>query len=84
MDKYLNEKCDCVCNLSTTYNTPRIIPKSSLRPAKKVKFENIEINVPNDYDTYLTLLYDKNYMQIPPKEDRYNHIYNTVDFGPYE
>lgn len=84
VDKYLNEKCDCVCNLSTTYNTPRIIPKSSLRPAKKVKFENIEINVPNDYDTYLTLLYDKNYMELPPDNERYNHIYNTVDFGPYE
>ena len=58
-------------------NFERVIPK-------KVKFEDVEVNIPNDYDKYLKIIYGDNYMEIPPKEDRYNHIYNTVDFGPYK
>lgn len=83
IEKYRNENCKNVCNLSTTYELVSI-PKNIFRPPKKVKFEDVEVNIPNDYDKYLKIIYGDNYMQIPPKEDRYNHIYNTVDFGPYE
>lgn len=83
IEKYRNENCKNVCNLSTTYELVSI-PKNIFHPPKKVKFEDVEVNIPNDYDKYLKIIYGDNYMQIPPKEDRYNHIYNTVDFGPYE
>ena len=83
IEKYRNENCENVCNLSTTYELVSI-PKNIFHPPKKVKFEDVEVNIPNDYDKYLKIIYGDNYMQIPPKEDRYNHIYNTVDFGPYE
>ena len=36
-----------------------------------------------DTSEFLNKIYGY-YMKIPPKEDRYNHIYNTVDFGPYK
>ena len=78
-----NENCENVCNLSTTYELVSI-PKNIFHPPKKVKFEDVEVNIPNDYDKYLKIIYGDNYMEIPPKEDRYNHIYNTVDFGPYK
>lgn len=83
IEKYRNENCKNVCNLSTTYELVSI-PKNIFHPPKKVKFEDVEVNIPNDYDKYLKIIYGDNYMEIPPKKDRYNHIYNTVDFGPYK
>lgn len=38
--------------------------KDVLFPFKRLQFGDIEVNVPNDYDKYLTTLYG-NYMQIP-------------------
>ena len=36
----------------------------------------------SDYDEILKSLYG-DYMQLPPEEDRYNHITENLDFGPY-
>lgn len=83
IEKYKNEDCENVCNLSTSYNLVSI-PKNIFHPPKKAKFEDIEVNIPNKYDSYLKIIYGDDYMQIPPEEDRYNHIYNNVDFGPYK
>ena len=82
-NNFIEKYSENVCNLSTTYELVSI-PKNIFHPPKKVKFEDVEVNIPNDYDKYLKIIYGDNYMEIPPKEDRYNHIYNTVDFGPYE
>lgn len=49
------------------------LPTEVFLPAQKAKFEDIEINVPADYDTYLTALY-KNYMWIPPVDKRERHF----------
>ncbi len=57
------------------------LPIEIFSPAKKAKFESITVNIPNDYDTYLKILYD-DYMTLPPKEERVNHGFE-VDFGPY-
>ena len=38
-------------------------------PLKKIKFEGIEFNSPNNYDTYLKKMYHS-YMDLPPKEKR--------------
>lgn len=56
--------------------------RTDYKPPKKVKFENIEGNIPNnDYNT-LTPIYG-DYMQLPPEEDRVAHILNEIDFGKY-
>lgn len=47
--------------------------KSEYVPQVKVKFENMELNAPGNYDTYLTQLYGKNYMELPPEEKRVSH-----------
>lgn len=42
-------------------------------PLKEHVFENININIPNNYDAILTNLYGKNYMKIPDEKDRIQH-----------
>ena len=59
-----------------------IFPKYLFESIKKVPFENIEINVPEDYDTYLKIMYG-DYMKMPPIEERFNHG-GEIEFGKYE
>lgn len=82
INSYLNEKCDNVCNLSTSYNLESI-PKNIFSPPKKVKFEDMEVNIPNNYDKYLKIIYGDDYMELPPKEKRHNHRYAELNFGHY-
>ena len=42
-------------------------------PLKDGKFEDINVNMPNDGDGYLKTIYGENYMDIPKMVDRYNH-----------
>ena len=62
IEKYRNENCENVCNLSTTYELVSI-PKNIFCPPKKVKFEDVEVNIPKDYDKYLKIIYGDNYME---------------------
>ncbi len=50
-----------------------IMPKEVYFPIKRVKFEDIEINIPNDYDQYLKNQYGSTYMELPPEEKREKH-----------
>lgn len=56
--------------------------KRDFEPSKKIKFEDIEINIQENYDKILTTLYG-DYMALPPEEDRRNHSEYLVDFGKY-
>ena len=49
-----------------------------------VKFEGLTVKILKDYDTYLSILYGKNYMEIFPKEKRTSHHkWKRVELGPY-
>jgi len=76
-----NNGSDSVFIVSSWYYN-EIYQKTDWTPSVKLQFEDIMVNVPNDYDKILTRLYG-DYMQLPPEEDRYNHITETLDFGPY-
>ena len=52
------------------------------KTVKKVKFEDIEANVPCNYDGYLTHEYG-DYMELPPEDKRINHAPEFIDFGKY-
>ena len=56
------------------------VKKDELFPLKKVKFEDIEINVPANNNEFLTKVYG-NYMKIPKKSEQVNHMPYILDFG---
>ncbi len=58
-------------------------PSSVYFPVHETQFEDINVKVPHDYDTYLSNLYG-NYMEIPPVEKREKHYYTVLDFGKYK
>ena len=45
---------------------PKVFETDRMLPFKKVKFENLELPGPNDYDYYLRLIY-KDYWKMPKK-----------------
>lgn len=49
-----------------------IFDKEKLFPLRKIKYENIELNFPNNLEETLTLAYG-DFMQLPPEQDRKNH-----------
>jgi lipopolysaccharide cholinephosphotransferase len=51
----------------------------TIRPLRKVPFEDTQIYVFNDYDRYLSSLYG-DYMQIPKEEDREHHLCLKLSF----
>lgn len=51
-----------------------------LFPLKQMKFEDIMVNVPGNYDKYLTNYYG-DYMTLPPEDKRVNHAAYIIDFG---
>lgn len=84
LKKYKNPDAEHVFDISATSKEyPQIFRKADFKSVAKVKFEDIEVNAPINYDFILASLYG-DYMQLPPEEDRYNHITETLDFGPYE
>ena len=57
-----------------------VIERKELLPMKKIKFENKEYSVIKNTDLYLTGIYG-DYMKLPPKEKRINHMPLRIDFG---
>jgi len=83
LKKYQNENAEFVFDISATAEEyPQIFNKNEFKKVKKAKFEDIEVNIPANYDEILKSLYGE-YMKLPPEEERYNHIAETLDFGPY-
>lgn len=65
----------CACmNWLIDYKN-EIIEKSLFETISRTKFENIEVNIPAEYDKILTAIYG-NYMELPPEEKRVGqHFY---------
>lgn len=79
--KYEDIECEEYCDFPSLMHMP-IYNKNDFLPPKKVKFEDIEVNVPNDYDKILTRLYG-NYMELPPEDKRFRPAPEKIDFGEY-
>ena len=83
LKKYKNPDSEYVFDISATAEEyPLIFKKDDFKEVKKIKFEDIEVNVPKNYDKILTAIYG-DYMELPPKEKRYNHPIDNLDFGEY-
>lgn len=57
-----------------------MIKREDLFPLVKIKFEGIDVFLPNKYDELLTNQYGE-YMELPPIEKRINHCPYILDFG---
>ena len=49
-------------------------------PVIKGEFEGIEVNIPGDFNDYLTNLYGSDYMCLPPVEKRERHFILDIKF----
>ena len=81
------EKAYLVGNLVGNNHKKEAMPKSLFESSKKVLFEGIEVNVPYDYDKYLTLLFN-DYMKLPPIDKQFGHHHNkglslTIGYKDY-
>lgn len=58
-----------------------IIPKEWWRPLRKAKFESEMFYTLNNVEGYLSNMYGKDYMVLPPPEKRERHYIVKIDFG---
>ena len=71
MRKYSKCETSLVCSLSSQYSfAKQVMPKSVYGTPTLRAFADTEFYVPEQLDTYLSTLYGKNYMQVPPENKR--------------
>ena len=58
-----------------------VLPKDVYLPGSKGSFEGIEVFLPNQPEVYLSAIYGKDYMQVPPPEKRERHFVIAFDAG---
>ena len=79
--KYQYEDCKEVCDFPSE-NMMQMSFRSDWLPLKKAKFEDMEVNIPNNYDKILRMDFN-NYMELPPEDSRFNPAPEEIDFGEY-
>ena len=81
-NKYFTMYENCDTNRSTLLvSEPEkwVIYKKEMEQLEKRQFEDIQVAVPKDYDAVLKRNYN-NYMELPPQEERVNHVPVEVQF----
>ncbi len=83
--KYPFDECDHIGVVTAPVHTveERVL-KEEYIPQVDVAFEGRTFKGPANYDTYLTQLYGKDYMQIPPESKRHSHHGFTLYFNKNE
>ena len=79
--KYQYEDCEEVCDFPSENQMQRSF-RTDWLPLKRGKFEDIEVNIPNNYDKILRMDFNE-YMELPPEESRFNPAPEKIDFGEY-
>lgn len=69
MMKYSCKECDVWFSIFGEYYEKDMHPKSYYGKGKRVKYEDIKVPVPEDYDSYLKKLYG-DYMKLPDESKR--------------
>ena len=78
-----NVESDYIADFGTDNGKGFIIRKDVIFPVKRGQFDQIQVNIPNDIDTFLRTRYGDDYMTLPPEENRVNHSPLVLDFGNY-
>ncbi len=73
------------CNLLMTHDDGfRAYKKEVFGVPTRVEFEGVEADAPTVPDGFLSVLYGKNYMELPPEEQRRSHFHDYCDLTkPY-
>lgn len=79
--KYQYEDCEEVCDFPSE-NQMQMSFRTDWLPLKRGKFEDIEVNIPNNYDKILRMDFNE-YMELPPEESRFNPAPEKINFGEY-
>ena len=70
--EYDYESSAYIVNYGGAWAEKEIHPKEWIFPLTKKKFEDTEVYIPGNYDSYLRQMYG-DYMQLPPEEKRISH-----------
>lgn len=74
-----DDNCSCFCNHGDRMRKKQALPKEIYGNGLKIKFEDIEITIPEKYDKYLTHKYG-NWREDPPEEaQKSHHIVDILD-----
>lgn len=79
--KYKDDESSELCDFPALVLLP-IYKRNDWLPPKKAKFEDIEVNVPNNPDAILKIIYG-DYMKLPPEDKRFRPAPEKLDFGEY-
>ncbi len=71
-----------ICDICALHH-PEIYRRIDFGDGEKIKFEDIDVNAPVNPHSILEQIYG-DYMELPPEDQRYNHITENLDFGPYD
>lgn len=66
--KYNKKNCNDVACITGAYSKKEIMPKEYISDSVEVEFEGGKYLAPIGYNDYLVKHYNKNYMELPPKE----------------
>lgn len=77
--KYNGEDTGFYAYFSSSTICKNYFTRNELFPLRKEKFEDIEINFPNNIEVSLSRLYG-NFMELPPEEKRINHFPYKLKF----
>lgn len=81
--RYNDQPSEYINAFEVTMSHKAYISRTELYPLRKMKYEGIEVTMPNKYDRYLRRLFG-DYMTMPPEEKRVNHCPYILDFGEEE
>ena len=89
---FLRNRCERVCRRYEQQDTRRmaflpdtspywnVVDKTRLYPLRRLDFENVTLNFPNNMEELLTSQYG-NYMELPPEDKRKTHYPCRLEFG---
>ena len=77
--KYRYRSSEYVWNFSGDYGLREIVPKRCLGGRRTGIFEGLEVNIPEAAEEYVTRIYGKDWMELPPVEKRVSHAVNLVE-----
>lgn len=79
ISSYSSEKSEMYCNFANSVSESEYSPKQQYGKGIMMKFEGLDVRVPEKYDEYLTQKYGDWRKELPEKEQIGHHYYSIID-----